>query len=119
MKPEGRRCVTFRIVLLVPSFVLFRITIVSAAGTPDQTRSIHQFDFGTETSPVGKSTVRITGTDNYDKNVGYGWLSDGQQAPQRIEAQRQPPSAGFPLHRPCYGHDTGWCFLGTGDGFSG
>ena len=69
MKPEGRRCVTFRIVLLVPSFILFRITIVSAAGTPDQTRSIHQFDFGTETSPVGKSAVRITGTDNYDKTL--------------------------------------------------
>jgi len=99
MKPEGRRCVTFRIVLLVPSFVLFRITIVSAAGTPDQTRSIHQFDFGTETSPVGKSAVRITGTDNYDKNVGYGWFPDGQQAFDRNDPLKELKLSGN-RHRP-------------------
>ena len=99
MKTERRRGVTFRIVLLVLGFVLFRVTIVSVAGTPDQIRSIHQFDFGTETSPVEKSTVRITGTDSYDKNVGYGWLSDGQQAFDRNEPIKELKHSGN-RHRP-------------------
>ena len=99
MKTERRRGVTFRIVLLVLGFVLFRVTIVSVAGAPDQIRSIHQFDFGTETSPVEKSTVRITGTDSYDKNVGYGWLSDGQQAFDRNEPIKELKHSGN-RHRP-------------------
>ena len=36
---------------------------------------VGRYDFGTNLSPVAADYVRVTGTDAYDDQTGYGWQS--------------------------------------------